>query len=402
MPELRWTLLILGAIFIVALAVWEVMRQRHIRGKEFSQGREGERLAPTLEDDVSESTESPRENDSYEMTRGASRVHREPTLTLPDLEMDEQGSLHRVAPEVSRGEAPDSRSSPPERSDADRAERRHLDDPPVFEMDEGSLEGLMVDGEPAVDAFTLPGAKRAAPVEIPTISPRDEASTPARTEQSGDVDPDSARHEDASAEKAIEQSTAAVEEVAAKEPEKPFSLPEDAAPPVEAIVDWPDETDRKIIALRLVSGLGERFTGRAVRLALSAEGFVLGRFDIFHKAGPDNRALLSAASLTKPGTFSLATMDGQRMGGISLFAVLPGPLPAREAFDELLSTARSLNNRLQGALQDERGEPLTPVRCANIRDNLVAVVSSSVMKEAPVLMPADPQDVKVPEHESKH
>jgi cell division protein ZipA len=136
------------------------------------------------------------------------------------------------------------------------------------------------------------------------------------------------------------------------------------------IVDWPSEGSRKIVALRLVSHPAARFQGRAVRQALAAEGFVLGKFDIFHKAGPDDRAILSAASLTKPGTFAMNTIDGQRFGGISLFAVLPGPLPPQETFDELLHTARALNDRLQGALQDERGEPLTPMRSASIRQSL--------------------------------
>jgi cell division protein ZipA len=145
----------------------------------------------------------------------------------------------------------------------------------------------------------------------------------------------------------------------------------------EPIVEWPDDSTRKIIALRLVSGSGERFQGRAVRQALAAEGFQIGKFDIFHKPGPDARAVLSAASLTKPGTFSLNTMDGQRYGGLSLFAVLPGPLPAVETFDELLLTARSLNDRLRGALQDERGEPLTPTRSASIRDSLASSSASA-------------------------
>jgi FtsZ-interacting cell division protein ZipA len=50
--------------------------------------------------------------------------------------------------------------------------------------------------------------------------------------------------------------------------------------------------------------------------------------------------------------------------------VLPGPLSPQQTFEELLVTARNLNDRLQGALQDERGEPLTPMRSATIRDGL--------------------------------
>jgi FtsZ-interacting cell division protein ZipA len=141
------------------------------------------------------------------------------------------------------------------------------------------------------------------------------------------------------------------------------------------IVEWPPEEERKLIALRVVAVLPERFPGRALRQALAAEGFVLGKMAIFHKADTENRAVLSAASLTKPGTFDLDTMDTQRFGGLNLFAVLPGPKSPRRTFEELLITARTLNERLQGALQDERGGPLTPTRIAAIRDGLEAEAS---------------------------
>ena len=114
----------------------------------------------------------------------------------------------------------------------------------------------------------------------------------------------------------------------------------------------------------------ERFAGRAIRTALVAEGFVLGRFSIFHKPDAQRRAVLSAASLSKPGVFDLETIDTQRFSGLNLFAILPGPRPPREAFEDLLACARNLNERLQGALQDERGGPLTPTRLAALRDSM--------------------------------
>jgi cell division protein ZipA len=81
--------------------------------------------------------------------------------------------------------------------------------------------------------------------------------------------------------------------------------------------------------------------------------------------------------LSKPGTFDLGTMDVQRFGGLSLFAVLPGPKPPLKAFDELLATARNLNERLQGALQDERGGPLTPTRIASLRESVSSTEAAS-------------------------
>ena len=123
--------------------------------------------------------------------------------------------------------------------------------------------------------------------------------------------------------------------------------------------------DRVVIVTGGAGGIGA-----AACQALAAEGFMLGRFAIFHKPDEQHRAVLSAASLTRPGTFDADTMDSQHFGGLSLFAVLPGPKPAPQAFDELVFTARSLNERLQGVLQDEQGSPLTPARVALLRERL--------------------------------
>ena len=144
-----------------------------------------------------------------------------------------------------------------------------------------------------------------------------------------------------------------------------------AVDPPPLVLEWPAETGRHIIALRVVAG-AERFSGRTVRLALAAAGFRLGPLDIFHRTDDLGRAVLSAASLTRPGTFDLDSMDAQRYAGLNLFAVLPGPLPAMEAFEMLLAAAENLNERLQGLVQDERGEPLTPEGVESLRADLAA------------------------------
>ena len=151
----------------------------------------------------------------------------------------------------------------------------------------------------------------------------------------------------------------------------------DVTPIAEPIVDWPSDDQRRVVALRLVAPPPDRLPGRALRLALASEGFVLGKFQIFHKPDATGRAVLSAANLSKPGTFDLGTMDVQRFGGLSLFTVLPGPKPPLKAFDDLLATARNLNERLQGALQDERGGPLTPTRIASLRESLSSMEAAS-------------------------
>ncbi len=401
MPELRWTLLILGALFIAGLAFWEYRRKRHARGQTLDSrfGESGDDMSRASQDSFSVGTRSD--------SRDSPRVYREPTLGLPDIR-----------------------------------DRDPMAELPVVEInDDQQLAGLRVDDETAVDSFSMSAddedevadahADEHEPLEddkpataapmVPRLEPAEPMIAERRfvpkaadtSRMTADRAPaESAASEEpfggASAERAapasddyfaegVIGSARIVGEAPAAEldedalasssepatPAAPFNVDTDAFAVTEPIVEWPEDDTRKIIALRLVSGGGERFQGRAVRQALAAEGFLLGKFDIFHKPGPDSRAVLSAASLTKPGSFTLANMDSQRFGGLSLFAVLPGPLSPTATFDELVTTARSLNDRLRGALQDERGEPLTPVRSASIRDSLTAQATAA----APVVGP---------------
>ena len=86
----------------------------------------------------------------------------------------------------------------------------------------------------------------------------------------------------------------------------------------------------------------------------------------------DGRVLLSAASLTKPGNFDLATMDSGLFLGLNLFAVLPGPLPGRDTVDKLLIAGHTLAQRLRGELRDSRGEALTEARLTEMRREAAA------------------------------
>jgi cell division protein ZipA len=211
-----------------------------------------------------------------------------------------------------------------------------------------------------------------APFGAAAVSAADEPDEPDDAEDArADEAPAHAGREAALAARAPEEPPGEADfEPAPVEPE--FEVAPESAPAVPSaaaapVVDWPPDEQRRVVALRLVAPQPERFAGRSLRQALAAEGFVLGRFDIFHKSDEDRRAILSAASLNRPGTFDADTMDSQHFGGLSLFAVLPGPKSPPEAFEELVSTARSLNDRLCGVLQDEGGTPLTPQRIASLR-----------------------------------
>lgn len=381
MPQLRWTLLCLGVLFIILLAWIERRRQQ----------RQGFTEHTGEKEHGAETTSGP--------------VFREPALTLPEMRARDPG--------------------PPQ-------------DLPVVEIEDDALNARRIEvGEPLVDPPTLslpvmdsgPPAVRGRAME-PTLSdidsvelarpdvfarsaaefevPRLDTPAPKRSAAKGPVDIEESAFNEAVFGHPARAATsrkagAALSEISANTPEsgsaiRPAELQEagessqapqipaktsasgfaaaDVTPVADPIVDWPPDDQRRVIALRLVATAPDRLPGRALRLALASEGFVLGKFQIFHKPDESGRAVLSAADLSKPGTFDLATMDLQRYGGVSLFAVLPGPRAPLRTFDDLLASARSLNERLQGALQDERGGPLTPTRIATLRESLGAETTS--------------------------
>jgi cell division protein ZipA len=308
--ELRWILLVIGVVFIAGLALWERRRPRQANA-----GGAPERAAP-------------RELRADHIPR-----LREPLLTLPEMRAREPLSTQQPPVLEASQEEP-----------AEEAARRPQQD------EDSPARDAAVAYEDAESEAEL----QAGPDEVP------EATAPANPGDFAYVPKVSA--------------TPAVDAGAAAEPAVALvreALPElpAAAPPV---VEWPPDDKRRIVALRLVAPQPQRFPGRSLRQALAAEGFVLGRFAIFHKPDEARRAVLSAASLNRPGTFDADTMDSQHYGGLSLFAVLPGPKSPPQAFDELVFTARSLNERLQGVLQDEQGGPLTPSRIASLREHLGA------------------------------
>jgi hypothetical protein len=318
-----------------------------------------------------------------------------PILSLPVLDSGPVAQRPRSAePEVSsfddaltRTDAPSERKVPrldtpaprsaAGRIDPDTAERTFneavfggaADPEPDFSDAEAIEEGAIADaaGTEGMSA----GRRSGRWADDASANAADSADPDAINRADADTDLYDADRADVGANPAAGDITGSEAAASASSADARFT-PADVTPITEPIVEWPPDDQRRVVALRLVAPPPERLAGRAVRLALASEGFVIGKFQIFHKPDESGRAVLSAANLSKPGTFDLDNMDSQRYGGLSLFTVLPGPRPPLKAFEDLLATARSLNERLQGALQDERGGPLTPTRIATLRESLSA------------------------------
>jgi cell division protein ZipA len=351
MSELRWTLLILGVVFLAALSWWERRRPRQA-------------FAPRLRD--------------------AGPAHAEPRNPIADGTarpgepwIGDAEISDTVLSDVALDEAADTAESAGDdafRVHTDPSAPGPLEELPTLiipaEEDQVALRAAWDEVLPEprliVDPEAMPAPATVATSQAIAFAPEPESHE--RAQAPGAAAPVDGARAQSAAPGALDAEIPGAEGVGTVRIVPP-AIP-DGAWHAEPIVDWPPEESRRIVALRLVAALPERFPGRALRLALAAEGFLLGKFSIFHKPDESNRAVLSAASLTRPGAFDLETMDSQRYAGVSLFAVLPGPRSPLQAFEELLATARNLNERLEGALQDERGGPLTPLRIASLRESL--------------------------------
>ena len=325
MSELRWALLILGVVFIVTLAWWERRRPRQASGAlSRAPARESAGDAPQ-------------------------RLVREPPLTLPEVRVREPVVAQELpAVAATRAELAVPKLEPPAQDLLSATdELRALDEMSAADESRTAGEAGRANGLPMADEMPMADEQDALQT-LAAMSSDDAADAAA------DVPPPVSATLGAAAPGATP-----LHEVL---PERPSGA--------SLVVDWPAEHERHVLALRLVAPLRERFAGRSLRQALAAEGFLLGQFAIFHKPDEERRAMLSAASLTRPGTFDMETMDSQHYGGLSLFAVLPGPKSPAQAFDELVFAARNLNERLHGVLQDEQGTPLTPARIAQLRERL--------------------------------
>ena len=308
MAALRWILLLAGLLFLTGLAAWESRRSRQARsddpgGRERSEpaiGAMGQLGQPGTGGARAEEPQgsSGRMFTGVALSGGRTRAELPPRIDLPPLEPQE-------APEPL--------------------------EPPGSLGPLGPLEPISAHGPgPAAD-----------------LNDSEPYYVYARAEPS---DGASAVERPPPAERALlRERTPPVEPGALAQPALP------GEPPRPAVVEWPPESERHILSVRIASLSHERMSGRQVRLALGACGFEHGRFGIFRQPGADGRALLSAANLSKPGIFDLQNMDFQRFSGLSLFAVLPGPLPPAAALDHLLDTAQDLAERLRARLQDEQG-----------------------------------------------
>jgi cell division protein ZipA len=130
---------------------------------------------------------------------------------------------------------------------------------------------------------------------------------------------------------------------------------------------------QKIVTLRLVASDKSVFQGETLVLNLRSMGMSYGKFGIYHYYGTpsEDAAIFSVANLVEPGIFDLSNIKKQKISGISIFIVLPGPIDGVKAFDLMVSTAKNLCQTLNAELLDELGSTLSIQRERYLREEII-------------------------------
>ena len=157
----------------------------------------------------------------------------------------------------------------------------------------------------------------------------------------------------------------------------PTLLPESSDRTAAVSAQTPNLSEQqKIITVRVCAPGDVRWSGAALLSALELHGLAYGRYQVFHRRHSDGRSLFCVASLIEPGTFDVARMSSEEFRGITLFAVLPGPIEPLLTVDELLGAARGLAQELAGMVQDSNGMPMSPQRAAALRNDVLRFQAS--------------------------
>jgi len=121
------------------------------------------------------------------------------------------------------------------------------------------------------------------------------------------------------------------------------------------------------------------FSGPAIKEALEAEGLLHGAMRIFHFHDPEQKtfsentdAVFSVASVLEPGFFDLEKLDEIQTPGLMLFCQLPGPLSGEDALEVMLDKGRGLAVRLHGHMCDDKRNRFTTQAKNHYLDRIAA------------------------------
>lgn len=127
----------------------------------------------------------------------------------------------------------------------------------------------------------------------------------------------------------------------------------------------------RIISLYLLGQDNHLITGAQLLEAAVRTGMDFGDMNIFHRfVEGDERPVFSLANAAKPGYFDRDAWHEFETAALVLFTTLPNALPALDAWDSMLTTARRIAALLDAELHDEDHHPFSRQREAQMREEM--------------------------------
>ncbi len=132
--------------------------------------------------------------------------------------------------------------------------------------------------------------------------------------------------------------------------------------------------EEKIVTLLVARNNGVAMTGPRIHAAMSGCGLSFGPMQIYHRKH-DGKRVFSVASLLKPGFLIPEDAEGFSTMALSVFMVLPGPMEAQAAFEDMLHTVKALADQLEAQVYDDRRQPLNEQTIQKLRGDIKAWAS---------------------------
>lgn len=139
----------------------------------------------------------------------------------------------------------------------------------------------------------------------------------------------------------------------------------------------------EILIVNVIAKAENTIPGQHLLDVLSSEKLKYGHMGIFHRHlnnDGDGPILYSIANIVEPGSFNFAQMKNSDTPGICIFLTLPTAGNAINAYDDMISTARSISARLACELSDENRNSLTKQAIEHGRQRVVEFERKNKLK----------------------
>lgn len=335
MDDLRWVLLVVGAVVVVAIYLssrfenedWS--RER----KQFAKNKAG---------------------------RSGKKLRRKKVLPTPKFTPEPVVAQAAVKKEPSMNVSPAVTEKPV-------VEEPIVEKPIISEL---VIEVTAQDDNPVSEISALeisPAENVTSPEKKPVVDDKNDREIPAEETTKDTVETE---NEELSVKEPV---TSAIEDditeveipvglAAAEAQIRIADIVEDEVPPEKLALD----IEPLVLSVVVLADEEEVFNGQEIKEALEAEGLRHGAMSIFHLHDPNNNnvtenddAVFSVANVLEPGFFDLDKLEEINTPGLMLFCQLPGPLPGEDALELMLDKGRGLAVRLHGHMCDEKRNRFT-------------------------------------------